>query len=93
MGRWMREANRLQKDREELTIHEPPVSQEGVKMPLDPIRLSPGANITWDSPLFGNCIGEVAMAPEGGWVVVRTHSVTGNLALVKLDWGVRRVKG
>ena len=57
--------------------------------PSAPNDLEPGTMIEWDSNFLGHCLGEVAMSPEKGWVVVRTHSVTGNLALVKLDWGVR----
>ncbi len=64
-------------------------AKSGTPRPSD---LEPGTLVEWDSPLFGPSSGEVALSPEGGWVVVRTHSVTGNLAFVKLDWGVRRVK-
>ncbi|MDR4485125.1 MAG: hypothetical protein R3B95_18295 [Nitrospirales bacterium] len=45
-----------------------------------------GAKIVWESPLFGKCTGEIALPPENGWLVVRSHSVTGNLALVNVDW-------
>lgn len=45
-----------------------------------------GAKIVWESPLFGQCTGEIALPPENGWLVVRSHSVTGNLALVNVDW-------
>jgi hypothetical protein len=48
--------------------------------------LIPGAKIVWESPLFGQCTGEIALPPENGWLVVRSHSVTGNLALVNVDW-------
>ncbi|MCA9423089.1 MAG: hypothetical protein KC592_18870 [Nitrospira sp.] len=48
--------------------------------------LIPGAKIFWNSPLFGQCTGEIALPPENGWLVVHSHSVTGNLALVNLDW-------
>ncbi len=48
--------------------------------------LIPGAKIVWESPLFGQCTGEIALSPENGWLVVRSHSVTGNLALVNVDW-------
>ena len=50
--------------------------------------LQPGAWVLWNSPLFGMCSGQVALAPENGWLVVQCHSVTGNLALVKVD-GIR----
>ena len=50
--------------------------------------LQPGAWVCWDSPLFGMCTGQIALAPENGWLVVRCHSVTGNLALIKVD-GIR----
>ena len=45
-----------------------------------------GAKIVWESPPFGPCSGEIALPPENGWLVVRSHSVTGNLALVNVDW-------
>ena len=45
--------------------------------------------VTWTSPLFGRCSGQMAMKPENGWIVVRSHSVTGDLALINLDWNVR----
>ena len=45
-----------------------------------------GAKIVWDSPIVGPCTGEIALPPENGWLVVRNHSVTGNLALVNVDW-------
>jgi hypothetical protein len=45
--------------------------------------------IAWDSPLFGECVGQVALEQEGDWLCVRTHSVTGNLALVRKDWITR----
>ncbi len=48
--------------------------------------LRPGMWVEWDSPLFGPCSGEVAMEPEGGWLVVREHSVTGDLALINTAW-------
>lgn len=48
--------------------------------------LIPGAKVFWESPLFGQCTGEIALPPENGWLVVRSHSVTGNLALVNVDW-------
>ena len=57
--------------------------------PVVPEDLQPGTTISWQSPLFGRVQGEVAMLPEGGWLVVRCHSVTGDLALVKLDWHIR----
>ena len=56
---------------------------------LDPPLLADlknGARIVWESPLFGQCSGEVALPPEHGWLVVRSHSVTGNLALIHVDW-------
>ena len=49
---------------------------------LGPQALVPGTRILWRSPLFGSCTGEVVLASEGGWVVVREHSITGRLALV-----------
>ena len=56
-------------------------------------NLQPGAWVLWESPLFGRCKGQIALAPENGWVVVRCHSVTGDLSLVKVD-GIRsEVKG
>ena len=46
-----------------------------------------GAWIKWRSPLFSpDPCGQVAMLPENGWIVVRRHSVTGNLALVEVKW-------
>ncbi len=48
-----------------------------------------GQRIWWASPLFGEATGIVALGPDRGWVVVRQHSVTGDLALVKLDWVTR----
>ena len=56
---------------------------------LDPpilADLTRGARVIWESPLFGQCSGEIALLPENGWVVVHCHSVTGNVALVHLDW-------
>ena len=49
---------------------------------LQPQDLVPGTHVWWYSPLFGLCTGEVALAPEGGWFVVREHSVTKQLAMV-----------
>ncbi len=51
--------------------------------------LQPGVSISWHSPLFGWVTGQVAMEPEHGWLVIRGHSVTGNLALVNVEWGLR----
>lgn len=48
-----------------------------------------GSWMSWNSPLFGRCSGQVAMEPEKGWCVVRCHSVTGDLALINLEWDVR----
>ena len=48
--------------------------------------LIPGAKIVWESPIVGSCTGEIALPPENGWLVVRNHSVTGNLALVNVEW-------
>ena len=50
--------------------------------------LQPGAWVLCNSPLFGMCTGQIALAPENGWLVVRCHTVTGNLALVQVD-GIR----
>jgi len=47
--------------------------------------LQPGAWVSWESPLFGRGTGQIALAPENGWLVVRYHSVTGNLGLVRVD--------
>jgi len=56
-------------------------------------NLQPGAWVSWESPLFGRCTGQIALAPENSWLVVRCHSVTGDLSLVKVD-GIRpEVKG
>ncbi len=55
-------------------------------------QLRPGTWVAWHSPLFGECTAQVAMAPENGWFVVRCHSVTGDLALIHLTWGVRIVE-
>ena len=57
-------------------------------------ELQPGVWVEWDSPLFGRCVGQVAMTPESGWLVVRHHSVTGDLALLSVDWikGVSKEK-
>ena len=57
---------------------------------LKPQDLAPGIRVWWYSPLFGLCTGEVALAPEGGWFVVREHSVTNELAIVPAIqvWGV-----
>ncbi len=52
-------------------------------------ELQPGVWVEWESPLFGRCVGQVAMTPESGWLVVRAHSVTGDLALIHVDWNVR----
>ena len=49
---------------------------------LAPPALVPGTRVRWQSPLFGLCTAEVALAPEDGWLVVREHSVTGRLALI-----------
>ncbi len=51
--------------------------------------LHPGTWVEWNSPLFGRCSGQVAMSPESGWFVVRSHSVTGDLALIHVNWNVR----
>ena len=56
---------------------------------VSPEELGPGVNISWDSPLFGRAHGEIMMGPESGWLVVRCHSVTGGLALIGMDWGLR----
>ena len=53
----------------------------------------PDAWIAWHSPLFGECRGQLAMAPENGWLVVRCHSVTGDLALIRIGWDVRVIPG
>lgn len=45
-------------------------------------RLRPGVWIEWDSPLFGRRRGEVVMSPEMGWLVVRHHNETGDLAFL-----------
>ncbi len=50
--------------------------------------LQSGVSISWYSPLFGRVHGQVAMEPENGWLVIRCHSVTGNLALVNVEWGL-----
>ncbi len=50
--------------------------------------LRPGVAISWHSPLFGWVTGQVAMEPENGWLVIKCHSVTGNLALVNIEWGL-----
>ncbi len=55
----------------------------------DPGQVSPDVWVAWHSPLFGECTAQVAMAPENGWFVVRCHSVTGDLALIHLNWDVR----
>ena len=52
-------------------------------------QLIPGVWIEWVSPLWGHCQGQVAMSPESGWFVVRSHSVTGDLALIHVNWNVR----
>ncbi len=51
--------------------------------------LQSGVSISWCSPMFGRVHGQVAMEPENGWLVIRGHSVTGNLALVNVEWGLR----
>ena len=53
--------------------------------PVSAEKLIPGVWISWKSPLLGICNGQIAMSPEKGWLVVRRHSVTGNLALIALD--------
>jgi len=50
--------------------------------------LQSGVSISWHSPMFGRVHGQVAMEPENGWLVIRCHSVTGNLALVNVEWGL-----
>ena len=45
--------------------------------------------IQWRSPLFGDCQGTVVFGPESDWYCVRTHSVSGSLALVHESWIVR----
>ena len=55
--------------------------------------LQPGAWVFWESSLFGRCTGQIALAPENGWLVVRCHSVTGDLSLVKVDGIWSEVKG
>ena len=45
-----------------------------------------GSRVAWRSPLFGTCTGRVALLPEGGWLVVRDHSSTGELALIQVGW-------
>jgi len=52
-------------------------------------ELQPGRSISWHSPLFGRVRGQVAMVPENGWLVIRCHSITGALALVNVEWGLR----
>ncbi len=53
------------------------------------VRLSAGKIVVWDSPLFGRCSGEVVLALTGGWLVVRSHRVTGQLAFVNIARLVR----
>lgn len=48
-------------------------------------QLLPGSTVKWDIPGIGRRSGEVAMAPEGGWLIVRDHSVTGELLWIKID--------
>jgi hypothetical protein len=48
--------------------------------------LTIGSCVAWDSPLFGRCTGEVTMLPEGQWLAIRGHSVTGEAVLLPLDW-------
>jgi hypothetical protein len=57
--------------------------------PLESSQVKVGDTLSWKSPLFGRCNGQVAMEPENGWCVVRCHSVTGDLALIHLDWDVK----
>ena len=45
-------------------------------------RILLGDWIEWDNPLLGRRKGKVVMSPEKGWLVVRHHSVTGDLALL-----------
>ena len=71
----------LERAKGKVRVLEPPLLAE----------LTTGARVMWDSPLFGQCSGEVALCPENGWLVVRGHSVTGNLALIHVDW-IRRVQ-
>ncbi len=71
---------------------------QGKVRPVEPLskpdsgQVLPGVWVAWHSPLFGECRAQVAMAPENGWFVVRSHSVTGDLALIHLNWGVRIVE-
>ena len=58
-------------------------------VPPSPNALQSGVLISWHSPLFGRVHGRVAMEPENGWLVIRCHSVTGKLALVNVEWGLR----
>ncbi len=69
----------LAKVPDKVRLYHPPSSDD----------LQPGMSISWDSPLFGRVHGQVAMEPENGWLVIRCHSVTGNLALVNVEWGLR----
>ncbi len=48
-------------------------------------QLLPGSTVKWESPGIGRRSGEVAMAPEGGWLIVRDRSVTGKLFWIKID--------
>ncbi len=57
--------------------------------PVEPSQVRGGDTLSWNSPLFGRCTGIVALEPENGWCVVRGHSVTGDLALINLDWDVK----
>ena len=44
-----------------------------------------GKKITWDSPLFGKCLGQVALPPIDGKVLVE-HPVTEKLAWIPVSW-------
>jgi len=57
--------------------------------PVESSQVRVGDTLSWKSPMFGRCTGLVALEPENGWCVVRCHSVTGDLALIHLDWDVK----
>ena len=53
----------------------------------------PGTWVEWDSPLYGQCSGLVAMPPEQGWLVVRIPGVPSHLVFIPLDSNVHRLSG
>ena len=55
--------------------------------------LHPGTWVEWDSPLYGQCSGLVAMPPEQGWLVVRIPGVPSHLVFIPLDSNVHRLSG